>query len=1171
MEDEMARDLFTNQAQTTVSSGGTTAPAAGTTESWTVASSSSFPAASNAAIPVTQFYVADPALPSESILVTNVSGTTWSVTRGVDGTTPVAHTAGFTVKNIVTATWLQALDDKVKYNTLNVKDYGAKGDNFTNDQPAIQAALDDAWKMGGAQVIIPRGIYRIMSAAVSSSPLKIRSNVRLTLLTGAEIHRYANPSAASLCWSGDWTQGMAGFNGHRNMVIEGGLWDMRNSSSTVSLASDDFNRAATTAAHTLGTMTSGQAWIDETSRDDGASTAGNLGITASAAYNPAASTGIATVGVWPDGTYSVVVSTTNTTGQTGLVFRLENATNYWQLTRDGSSGNARLSYWVNGTETVVTPTNTRAVAAGATLTVTCFGNRIIAGVITTGTYAMSHDTTDLAGFTAKRKSGVIITDTTSRLDTFSASASIWADNFNRAASASSLGITSSGYTWTSRSGNLGITASAASAPSAATNISTVDVTSETNPTVTVSTVGTTLNGVVFRYIDNSNYWYYARNAAGNAELAKVVGGSTTIITPGATQAVANGNVLNVNVIGYEINCYVGATLTHSVNNDSANYAGTKAGIIINDTTARLDNFDTPAAWGQSSGACFSFSHNNTVTFRDMTIRDTSQNSHSIDMQGLKDCLVDNVTFIGCVGNQQRGAVQVDAAINDGLPPIDSISTQDLLVRGCTIAQSYSPGTNAYPRGFESHAGKVGTWYGNIRLVDNYFDVSERAIKGYNWNNGVISNNNIISGWGIEYRPVWTGNTTDTTTRGGTQTNASQLISGVTISGNTIDARNSSAAVTDGGAIRVYGETTGHISDVTITGNTILGATQLGIEVQYVDRGTVSGNTVSNTGDRGIYIHNCTDVMTSTNVVYNAANHGIGISSCTGGGLIGNTFDTTTAAGAAHGIVVDTCTDVIVSNNQSVLAGKYGVYVLAGSRIRLLDNYVYGASRNANNANASIKLDTTPNDVTVSGNTTRPVGSGNDATYGFHCSTGTNIRRLNNDFHTGATGDVFVVATGDLGDIVVNKLTADASSYASTTYGLVAGLTAPINVAGTYRFKAMIFVSQATVANTVRFGIGGTTANSGTGAPTSNTAFAYTVQYGTSNSTAGTVHGSSGYLSNTGNSGTLGATATAFPVLIEGVIVATTTGTLQIQQATGVATSAITVKNGSTFTLERIHN
>lgn len=102
----MGRDLFANVATTTVSSGGTTAPAALTTQSWTVASSTLFPAANNAAVPPTQFRITDPAAPSEVILVTHVSGTTWSVTRGWEGTTPVAHTAGFTVNAVVTANYL---------------------------------------------------------------------------------------------------------------------------------------------------------------------------------------------------------------------------------------------------------------------------------------------------------------------------------------------------------------------------------------------------------------------------------------------------------------------------------------------------------------------------------------------------------------------------------------------------------------------------------------------------------------------------------------------------------------------------------------------------------------------------------------------------------------------------------------------------------------------------------------------------------------------------------------------------------------------------------------------------------------------------------------------------------------------------------------------------------
>lgn len=118
-------EIFTNNASTTVSSGGTTAPASGTIETWTVASSASFPAASS--VLGRQFHVADPALPTEKIKVAHVAGTTWTVTRGAEGTTPVAHSAGFTVVQVVTAGGLGAFEQEKSWQ-FRVEDYGAVGD-----------------------------------------------------------------------------------------------------------------------------------------------------------------------------------------------------------------------------------------------------------------------------------------------------------------------------------------------------------------------------------------------------------------------------------------------------------------------------------------------------------------------------------------------------------------------------------------------------------------------------------------------------------------------------------------------------------------------------------------------------------------------------------------------------------------------------------------------------------------------------------------------------------------------------------------------------------------------------------------------------------------------------------------------------------------------------------
>jgi hypothetical protein len=107
----VAVEIFTNLGTGTVTSGGTGAPSAGTTETWSVTASVPLPAASSSATPPTQFHVTDtaPGKQAELVLVTNVSGTAYSVTRGAEGTTPVTHSAGFTVMQTSTAGFFSSL------------------------------------------------------------------------------------------------------------------------------------------------------------------------------------------------------------------------------------------------------------------------------------------------------------------------------------------------------------------------------------------------------------------------------------------------------------------------------------------------------------------------------------------------------------------------------------------------------------------------------------------------------------------------------------------------------------------------------------------------------------------------------------------------------------------------------------------------------------------------------------------------------------------------------------------------------------------------------------------------------------------------------------------------------------------------------------------------------
>ncbi|MFE0762630.1 right-handed parallel beta-helix repeat-containing protein [Streptomyces smyrnaeus] len=98
-------------------------------------------------------------------------------------------------------------------------EYGATGDGTTDDAPALQAALDAARDAGGGWIIVPPGTYRC-----ATLPLRIYRRTRLTLAQGATLLRGA-PETFLL--NGDASQAHGGYTGHGDLIIEGGVWDMR--------------------------------------------------------------------------------------------------------------------------------------------------------------------------------------------------------------------------------------------------------------------------------------------------------------------------------------------------------------------------------------------------------------------------------------------------------------------------------------------------------------------------------------------------------------------------------------------------------------------------------------------------------------------------------------------------------------------------------------------------------------------------------------------------------------------------------------------------------------------------------------------------------------------------------------------------------------------------------
>src|SRR5436309_594237 len=64
--------------------------------------------------------------------------------------------------------------------TLNVKDFGAKGDGTSKDTQALQKAIDGAEQQGGGTVVVPAGKYLI-------GTIHLKNNVTLQLENGSTI------------------------------------------------------------------------------------------------------------------------------------------------------------------------------------------------------------------------------------------------------------------------------------------------------------------------------------------------------------------------------------------------------------------------------------------------------------------------------------------------------------------------------------------------------------------------------------------------------------------------------------------------------------------------------------------------------------------------------------------------------------------------------------------------------------------------------------------------------------------------------------------------------------------------------------------------------------------------------------------------------------------------
>ena len=90
--------------------------------------------------------------------------------------------------------------------SLNVHDFGAKGDGITKDTAAMQQAIDRCWVLGGGEVVVPAGSYL-------TGALALRSRTILRLEKDANIvgsPDLADYPVSQVRWEGKWIPGHLG-------------------------------------------------------------------------------------------------------------------------------------------------------------------------------------------------------------------------------------------------------------------------------------------------------------------------------------------------------------------------------------------------------------------------------------------------------------------------------------------------------------------------------------------------------------------------------------------------------------------------------------------------------------------------------------------------------------------------------------------------------------------------------------------------------------------------------------------------------------------------------------------------------------------------------------------------------------------------------------------------
>lgn len=489
------------------------------------------------------------------------------------------------------------------------------------------------------------------------------------------------------------------------------------------------------------------------------------------------------------------------------------------------------------------------------------------------------------------------------------------------------------------------------------------------------------------------------------DAARDLGGAQVVIPPGvyltgATLRIYSNTRLTL-MAGAELRRNHAGTML--LNGDSGQSFGGYTGHSRITIEGGLWNMRGTTSGLTGSAMCISIGHATDIVIRDLEVRDLP-GFHAVELNSTSHGLVQNCKFRGFIdpgGRDFAEALQIDLAkssdVFGGFGPYDHTPCEDILVEGCHFGASGTAGTTAWPRGVGSHSATIGRWHRRIRIANCSFEnLLQYAISAYNWEDFTCTGNTFVScGSGVRIRTVILSDAEDTKDTSGNPTGASQNMRNQTVAGNSFRGGGSYDE-----PIIALGETSGTVLNLSITGNVIDGTSggQHGIRLQNVSRATVGDNVLANVNGSGISTEDCNNLVIGNNEIWTPGGYGITLVNTTHSSAVGN---------------------------QTRETGSGGIYIDGGSDLHLRDNYIKAPGRSTNATYYGIRVGGNAGSISLSGNKTRPFGSGNEAANGLRVFAGTtNLQRYGNDWRGAEfTSGAVSVAAG----VTENTSSADITS------------------------------------------------------------------------------------------------------------------------------------------------